>query len=66
MSRSPGRKCTGASTCVYAWQLDVKTVDWKMAPDSCVERRSLATFQRKCGLSAKERSTVRMSGMVCC
>src|SRR5262245_27256341 len=39
-------------------------VDWKMAPVSCVERRSLATFQRKCGLSVKERSTVRMGGMV--
>src|SRR4029453_18273529 len=39
-------------------------VDWKMAPDSCVERRSLATFQRKCGLRVNERSTVRMGGMV--
>src|SRR5215472_11556779 len=39
-------------------------VDWKRAPDSCVERRSLATFQRKCGLSVKERSTMRMGGMV--
>jgi hypothetical protein len=60
MSRSPGRKCTGASTCVYAWQAMVRMVLWKLSPRWWALRSSLATVQRKWGRIGNERSTIRM------
>src|SRR5690349_20959290 len=61
MSRSPGRKWIGASTCVYAWQATVSTVDWKTSPAACDFVSFGSTFQRKCGRIGNERSTMRIA-----